>query len=209
MLGVDISEAILARARSQTGTAALKNLIFENADAQTYRFEEAAFDLVISRFGVMFFDDPDVAFRNIRRALKPNGRMAFICWQSVKENEWMRMPLEIIGRHVSLPEPPGSEPGPTAFADSARVQGILSRAGFQDIAIVDCDTAFTLGANLDEAVEYAMQMGPSGRAITQSEADEATKAGIAAELHKALASYETPRGVVLGASTWLVTARNS
>ncbi len=210
VLGVDISEPILARAKAQAAAACQENLKFENADAQTHRFEDAAFDLVFSRFGVMFFDDPTQAFRNIRRALKPGGRLVFICWQAFEENEWMRKSLEIIGRHVPLPDFPGpEEPGPTSFGDRARVQRILSGAGYGDIAIEDCDTAFVMGGTLDEAVDYAMQMGPGGRAVAQSEAVEATKSRIAADLRGAFAPHETPRGVILGASTWLVTARNS
>ncbi len=210
VLGVDISEPILARARTRAESASHKNVSFETADAQTHRFAEAAFDLVVSRFGVMFFDDSLAAFRNIRRALKPGGRMVFICWQGTKENEWIRKPLEVIGLHVPLPEPPGpEEPGPTAFCDSARVKRILSGAGFSDIAITSCDTAFSLGNGLDNAVEFAMQMGPASGAIVQSEADEATKSRIAADMCEALAAHETPDGIVLGAATWLVSARNS
>lgn len=209
VLGADISETVLARARKRAEDESLETLSFENADAQTHDFEAAAFDLVFSRFGVMFFDDPTAAFGNIRRALKPGGRLAFICWQAAPDNLWMREPLEIIGRHIPLPEPPDPEaPGPTAFRDRARVERILSAAGYAEISIEACDTAMTLGRNLDEAVDLVMQMGPGGAAVIQSEADEATKARIAAELRTMLADRETPDGVTLGAATWLVTARN-
>lgn len=210
VLGADISEAVLARARERAAAGTQTTLSFENADAQTYDFETAAFDLVFSRFGVMFFDDPTAAFGNIRRALKPGGRLAFICWQAAQENLWMSKPLEIIGRHIPLPEPPGPEaPGPTAFRDRDRVARILSGAGYADIAIEACDTAMTLGRDPDEAVELVMQMGPGGSAVIQSEADEPTKARIAADLQTMLKAQETPDGVTLGAATWLVTARNS
>jgi len=207
---VDISEPILARAKAQAAAASQTNMTFKKADAQTYAFEEGAFDLVFSRFGVMFFDDPSAAFGNIRRALKAGGRMSFICWRAAKDNEWMRLPMEIAGRHIALPEPvPPGAPGPNAFADGARLQRILSDAGFAGVAVEACDTPFTFSGNLESAVQYVMEMGPAGRAILQAEADDAAKARIAADLREAFMPRETRRGVTLGASTWVVSARNS
>jgi len=207
VLGVDISEPILARARAQAMISVKKNVEFECGDAQTVSFEAAAFDLMFSRFGVMFFDDPVAAFKNLYAALKPGGRVAFICWQPAKDNEWIKTSLETVARHVSLPEPAGPEDaGPMSFGDPKRVKRILTASGFADIQIKDCDTPFTVGNTLDEAVAFLMQMGPASGAIAQSDANEATKSKIARNLHDTLTAYDTGIGVTMSAATLVVTA---
>ena len=184
-----------------------KNADFECGDAQIVSFETSAFDLIFSRFGVMFFDDPVAAFKNLQGALKPGGRVAFICWQPVKDNEWVRTSLETVARHVSLPDPSGPEdPGPMSFGDPERVRRILTASGFSNIEIANCDTSLTVGSNLDEAVSFLTQMGPAAGAIAQSDADEALKSKIAADLRDVLVPYDTGVGVTMGAATWVVTA---
>jgi SAM-dependent methyltransferase len=210
VLGVDISEPILARARAQAMISVEKNIAFECGDAQVVRFEAAAFDLIFSRFGVMFFDDPIAAFKNMQEALRPGGRIAFICWQPAKDNEWIRTSLETVARHVPLPDPAGPEdPGPMSFGDPERVRRILTISGFSNIKIRNCDTSFTVGSNLDEAVSFLTQMGPASGAIAQSDADEATKSNIAHDLRDVLVPYDTGVGVTMGAATLIVTALKS
>jgi len=209
VLGVDISERILARARAQAMISVQKSVAFECGDAQVVRFEKAAFDLIFSRFGVMFFDDPVAAFKNLQRALKPDGRVAFICWQPAKDNEWIKTSLETVARHVSLPDPPGpGDPGPMSLGYPERVKRILTASGFSNIRIKNCDTSFTVGSNLDEAVSFLMQMGPASGAIAQSDADEMTKFRIATDLRDVLVPYDTEAGVTMGAATWIVTAHS-
>ena len=132
VLGVDISEPMLAVARQRSGTPGSATPDFLQADAQTADLGEAGFDAVFSRFGVMFFNDPAAAFANIRRALKPGGRLAFVCWRPMAENPWMRVPMEA-ALPLLPPQPPAdpTAPGPFAFADSERVRGILDRSWFQ------------------------------------------------------------------------------
>ena len=207
VLGMDISAPMLAKAKARAAAASAKNLAFEEGDAQIHRFAAPPFDLVFSRFGVMFFEDPVSAFANLRSALKPGGRLAFVAWQALKDNAWFSLPLSVIAKHVTLPEPPGPEdPGPFAFADRARLERILTNAGFTQVNIDKHDTEL-VGDALDEMVAFLLQMGPTGRAIAQSGADEATKARIAADLKEALAPYDSAQGVVLGAASWIVTAR--
>ena len=207
VLGVDISEPILARARAQARVSVENNVAFECGDAQIARFETAAFDLIFSRFGVMFFDDPIAAFINVQKALKPGGRVAFICWQLAEDNEWVRTPLETVARQVPLPDLAGPEdPGPMSFGDPERVKRILTASGFSSIEIRNFDTSFTVGSNLDEAVSFLMQMGPASGAIAQSDADDAIKSKIATDLRDVLVPYDTEVGVTMGAATWVVTA---
>jgi SAM-dependent methyltransferase len=210
VLGVDISEPILARARARAMSVQEKNVTFERGDAQLHGFDAASFDLVFSRFGVMFFDDPVGAFQNLRAALRPGGRAAFICWRPAKDNEWVTKSLEVVSRHVALLDPPGPEdPGPMSFGDPERVTRILTASGFSTIEINSFDTPFTIGRNLDEAVAFLTQMGPASGAIAQSGASDMLKATIAADLCEALAPYDTGAGVAMDAATWIVTAQKS
>ena len=207
VLGVDISEPILVRAKAKAMISKDKSVAFECEDAQVYRFDTAAFDLIFSRFGVMFFDDPVAAFKNLYRALRPGGRVAFICWQPAKDNEWIKASLETVARHISLPDPSGPEdPRPMSFGDPERVRRILTRSGFSNIEISNCDTSFTVGSNLDEAVSFLMQLGPAGAAIAQADAGERVKSNIAADLREMLVPYNTGVGVTMGAATLIVTA---
>lgn len=207
VLGVDISAPMLARALTRMGET--KNVTFAEADVHDYHFPAPAYDLVYSRFGVMFFIDPVAAFRNLRAALKAGGRVAFASWRAARENPWVKVPVSIVGAHVPMPPPaaPG-EPGEFAFADDARVRRILTDAGFADVATVRHDIPITLaGGDLETAVALLLEIGPTGRAVADAGADEALKARIAVDLREGLRPYLTPAGVVLGTSIWVVTAR--
>jgi len=210
VLGIDISEPILAYAKARARSVVERNLEFECGDAQSLSFEAAAFDVVFSRFGVMFFDDPVAAFGNLRQALRSGGRMAFICWQTAMENEWVSKSFDVVASYVPLPPPPDpDEPGPLSFGDPERVKRILTAAGFCDIAIESFSAPFTIGASLDEAVAFLTQLAPASGAIAQSGADDAIKSRIAVDLREALAPYDTGPGVTMDSATWIVTARNA
>ena len=208
VLGVDISEPMLARARASIGPE--KAVAFEHGDAQVHEFAKAAYDLVFSRFGVMFFSDPEAAFRNLRSALKPGGRIAFVCWPPAKENPWVKIPTGIVKAHIELPPPPEpNDPGEFAFADSGRVQHILAAAGFADIQIDRHNMPITLapGGGLDGAIEFFLEMGPTGRAIANADAGGDLKSRITADLREGLRPFLTDAGVVMDASIWQVSAR--
>ncbi|NOX96382.1 MAG: class I SAM-dependent methyltransferase [Alphaproteobacteria bacterium] len=210
VLGVDISEPILAHARARAMSVPEKNVTFERGDAQLHGFDAAAFDLVFSRFGVMFFDDPVAAFQNLRAALRPGGRAAFICWRPAKENEWVSKSLEVVSRHVALLDPPGpEEPGPMSFGDPERVTRILTASGFSTIEVNSFDTPFTIGENLDEAVAFLTQMGPASGAIAQSSASDMLKATITSDLREALVPYDTGSGITMDSATWVVIANKA
>lgn len=203
--GVDISMPMLGHARAR-GAAARSSAQFIEADASDFAFKPEA-DLVFSRFGVMFFADPPSAFANIRKSLKPGGRLAFVCWRSAPENEWASVPF--VAARDLLPEQPPPDPtapGPFAFADSARVKAILEQAGFKDVRIEKLDTAMRMGATLDEAVEMSTKAGPLARALGEIQ-DEALKDKIHARVKAAIAKYDTGKGVLAPAACWLVEAR--
>jgi SAM-dependent methyltransferase len=205
--GLDVSAVMLERARERARAAGLTNLRFENADAQTFGFDAAHFDLLFSRFGVMFFDDPTAAFANLRSALGPGGRLAFVCWQEIRRNPWMLVPVLAAAPHVELPPPPAEgAPGPFAFAQVDRVRGILEAAGFEAIAIDPLESELTLagGGDLERAVEFALQMGPAGRILRG--VDDTTRGRVRESVREALAPHATSEGVRLGCSAFIVSA---
>ena len=206
--GIDISAVMLDEARRRAreiGVAAR----FELADAQTHAFAPAGIDVVFSRFGVMFFVDPTAAFTNLRRALCPDGRLAFVCWRSLPENPWMFVPL---GAALPLLPPPPlpapDAPGPFSFADPERVRGILDRAGFRDLGIDPVDEVLTIGggAGLDDTVAFMLQMGPTG-ALLRAAKDPSLESRVAAAVRESLVPYMTPAGVRMQSASWIVTAR--
>jgi SAM-dependent methyltransferase len=202
VLGLDISEPMLATARRRAEGLA-HPLAFEIADAQTADLGEAVFDALFSRFGVMFFAEPEAAFANLRRALKPEGRLAFICWRGREENPWLTTPLEA-ARHLlpPLPEPEPHAPGPMAFADPARVHRILAAAGFTDIRVSAFDTMIGSG-DLEETTTLATRIGPLARALREYPEARALVPGV---VRQALSPYLTEAGVMMPAATWLVQA---
>ena len=209
VLGVDISAPMLERAAETARAAVAANVRFENADAQTHRLSPGAFDVVYSRFGVMFFADPVAAFANLRAALRPGGRLAFVCWQALRENPWLFLALQAAAQHLTLPPPPAPDaPGPFSLADPERVRDIVARAGFERIALEDLRTALMLGGGgtLDQAVRFLTEgVGPVSGVLR--EADPALRPTVAAAVRAAISPFVTPEGVRLGSAAWIVTAR--
>jgi ubiquinone/menaquinone biosynthesis C-methylase UbiE len=205
VFGVDISVPMLARAR-QNAPADLP-VDFVLADATVYPFDAQSCDLIVSRFGVMFFAQPAVSFANLRKALRPTGRLAFACWREPRDNPWLMTPLQAVYQHVpKLPQLGPEDPGPFAFASEARVSGILSQAGFSGIAMERCDLSLdvAIGRGLDAAVETALEIGPASRALEGHPPD--VRAAAANSIREALAPFASGQAVPLDASIWIVTA---
>jgi SAM-dependent methyltransferase len=203
--GVDISAPMLARARA----SAPKDLPvdFALADATVYPFDPASFDLLASRFGVMFFADPAASFANMRKALKPSGRLAFACWREPRENPWMMAPLQAAYKHVpKLPQQGPEDPGPFAFASEERVHRILGGAGFTGIAMEACPLSMdiAIGRGLEAAVQGALEIGPVSRALEGQPAE--LRAAATNSLREALAPLAKGDTVALPGSIWIVTA---
>jgi SAM-dependent methyltransferase len=182
--------------------AGLGQARFEQADAQIHAFEPA--DGVFSRFGVMFFADPVAAFANIRRGLRPGGRVAFVCWRQLAENPWMTVPLGAV--LPLLPAPPApptpGAPGPFAFADRERLFGILRDAGFADISVEPLDAQVAWG-DIEVSVHMALTLGPVASLLR----DNPQLHDAAADAVRAvLAPYAREEGVRLDSATWIVLA---
>jgi SAM-dependent methyltransferase len=206
--GVDVSAVMLEHARGAARAAELDNVRFEQADAQVHVFAPASVDVVYSRFGVMFFDDPVAAFGNLRRALRPDGRLAFVCWRTLFENPWVTIPLSAVARHVPLPAPPApGAPGPFAFGDETRVRAIVERAGFTNVRVEPLDETLTVGGgrDLDAAVDFLLQIGPAAAALREAPPDAGPR--VASAVRETLAAHHTADGVRLGGAAWIVTAR--
>lgn len=205
VLGVDVSAPLLDIARQ--AAAALPQVTFTQADASAGALPEGAFDLVFSRFGVMFFADPTAAFTQLARALRPGGRLGFVCWRAAEHNPWITVPLRAVAAHVPVAPSDPEAPGPLAFADGGRVSRILAGAGFLDVTLEAHDEPMRIGgaATLDEAVEFLVQIGPAARALREAPADAVARARAA--LRASLASHAGPEGVTFQGSVWIVTAR--
>ena len=206
VVGVDISQPMLTVAKGRSQTPNPHAPVFRQADAQTDDLGTAAFDGAFSRFGVMFFSDPVAAFANIRQALKPAGRLAFVCWRSLDENPWMSVPLE--AARPLLPPLPPAEPsttGPFAFADPSHVRAILAEAGFGAIAITPFDARIGSGG-LEETVALCRRVGPLGAALRDNPDRTEDVLGVVRE---ALAAYLSPMGVLMPAAVWIVSAAAS
>ena len=203
VIGADISVPMLEVARARLVPTGAATPDFRQIDAQTGDLGEGAFDAVFSRFGVMFFGDPVAAFSNLRKALKPEGRMAFVCWRPFQENLWMRAPMEAAQPFLP-PSPPmdPSAPGPFAFADADRVRSILADAGFSDVTLHAFNTSIG-GSSVEQTVDLAFRVGPLGAVLREKPELAPTVAGA---VRSALAPYETPAGVLMPAAVWIVQA---
>src|SRR5262245_51020208 len=194
---------MLTRARARA--AARAAVRFLESDAATATLP-ADHDLLVSRFGVMFFDDPPAAFAHLRAALRPGGRLAFICWRSLAENAWARDPLAALLPLLREPPPEArpDAPGPFAFANAGRTRGILESAGWNEVTLTPFDTGYVVGPTPEEATAVALRVGPLGRLIREQALDPAP---IRAVLLDLMSRKVSERGVVMEASCWIVTAR--
>lgn len=210
VLGVDISRQLVARAES----LATKDqpVAFLCADAGTAPLPIAHFDLLFSRFGVMFFDDPVAAFRHMRQALKPGGRMAFVCWRAAAENDWVRLPMAAIREIVEVAPADPDAPGPFAFENRERLDGLLAAAGFADIDIAPFDAVIPYGSGetreqaIDDALDMAFEVGPLSRALADQPDDVRDRAAKA--VRAAFARRPGEMSILIDGAAWIVTARN-
>ncbi|MDI3385050.1 methyltransferase domain-containing protein [Streptomyces sp. B-S-A8] len=204
VLGVDLSAPMLDRARASAAREGLDNVTFERADAQVHAFSPGAFDAAVSRYGVMFFADPVAAFANIGGALRPGGRLAFVCPAEPEGNGWLRAMLSLRD-HLPVGDfaAPG-RPGMFAFTDPDRARAVLTGAGFADVRTDPVEAYGTWGRDAQDAADFMLGTGP-GRAMTaQVSAEAAARARTALTEH--LRDHEKEgEGVRLLSTSWLVT----
>ena len=207
VLGVDIATQLVILTQRRAAAAGLAQVTVVEADAQSYPFPAGQFDVVISRFGVMFFADPIAAFANLHAATAPGGRLAFVCWQPAPLNEWATVPLFAVGPHVGFPEPPGPQaPGPFALGDADRLRKILTAAGWSDVELEDVQTRVSPGGarTAEEAVAFFAE-DTFGRMLL-GKAEPAQQQAALTALRDAFEERLGPDGIQVKAAVWLVTA---
>jgi len=205
VVGVDLSAAMLREAERRARADGLGNARFAKADAQVHSFAAEEFDLAISRFGVMFFEDPAAAFSNIASALRPHGRLVFLCWQGRDQNEWVTATVSAAFEHVPTPAPdPEGAPGPFSLAQPERIGQLLGDAGFEAVAISDIAEPVLMGDDADDAIEFWRGTGVA-RAVLADVDGETERRAIDA-VHRALQAQAGPEGIWLGSAVWLVSA---
>ncbi len=205
VLGVDISEAMIAQANHHA--EGIDHVAFSVADAATDSYA-GDFDVVFSRFGIMFFADPELAFTNLRSALKPGGRLNVLCWREVPKNPWIGAIAQAIApfQPDDVVQPDPQDPGPFAFADTEYFSNILTRAGFTDAEFTSVEKPLNMGSTVDEVLQMQHQVGPLSRLL--EDVDEATGEAAIDAVRQVLEGMKTSEGIHLPGAAWLVTARN-
>ena len=204
-IGLDISQPLLAHARAR-GAALLSEAEFIAADASEWA-EETGFDLILSRFGIMFFADPGAAFAHLRARAAPGGRLVFACWQPAARNLWATLPLTALAD--LLPAQPQSDPhtpGPFALADAARVAALLEAAGWHDLVFCSLPFEMMIGEGSDpitDAVSFNLRIGPAAKIVREAGIGDAARPRLALALQPFLRDGE----VRLPGAVWLVSAR--
>ena len=199
-----MSQIQVAEARRLAASAGVTNARFEVADAQVHPFQGAAFDLVLSNFGVMFFDDPAAAFGNLRKALRRGGRLAFLCWRTRDENPFFTFGFAAAAAVLGLREMSGPDAA-FSLADTGRVSRLLSGAGFGGVEFAKADEPMLIGRDVADVLEYERTF-PSAREVltglSPAQADE-----LARQVRDSLEAYVSPGGVIMPGAAWLVTAQ--
>jgi len=209
VVGVDAARQFIEVARREADAAGVRNVRFDVADVQVADVG-GPYDLAISRFGTMFFANPVVALRNVRRALAPGGRLVMVVWRRRIDNDWLYRAQTIVEGLVTRPEEydePTCGPGPFSMADADTTTDVLLHAGYEEIALHRCDLSIAIGADVEEAIDLVMALGPAGE-ILRLAGDRAAHLhdDVRAALREGLAEFEGPDGLRAGASTWIVSA---
>ena len=204
VLGVDINQRMLDEAAVRTTQAGLANVRYEWADAQVHKFDIAAFDVVISRYGVMFFADRLAAFTNLATALRPGGRLAVLVWQALDRNPWLLAVRAALAVGRDLPSPPPGAPGPFGLADTDAAAAMLTEAGYASIAFVPIEVPMRVGRDAEDAWEYLSGMGLY-RGLTEG-LGETDKAVAIANVKQLIGDHATPAGVMVDSASWSITA---
>ncbi|WP_084955829.1 class I SAM-dependent methyltransferase [Thermoactinospora rubra] len=205
VLGVDLSAEMLRVARRAAEREGLGNVRFEQADAQVHPFPEGSFDVAVSRTGTMFFADPVAAFRNIRRALRPGGRLVQLVWQAPSENPWLLELRAALAAGRDLPMPPVGGPGPFGLAERGRVREVLAAAGFAEPRFEDLRAPMHFGADAPGAFRFVT--GLLGWMLDGL--DTAARDRALDDLRGTLEAHATPDGVLYPSATWLITTHRA
>jgi SAM-dependent methyltransferase len=208
VLGLDVSVPMANRARERIAMAGVGNAEVMVSDAASHAFDRTDIDLLFSRFGVMFFADPVAAFANLRGAMRQDGRLLCAAWRPLADNPWFRVPLEA-ARGLVPPQPTADPdaPGPFAFGNRDRTLDMLTGAGWRDVTLTphEVPMRFAAAGQLEEATKLAMSVGALARILGQE--SQAVRESVRAAVTEALKAYDSPAGINLPGSIWLISAR--
>ncbi len=210
VMATDCCDAFLEYGRVEAAEQGVKNISFVVSDIQKQSFEPVH-DMMFSRFGTMFFENPVAAFRNMRTALKPDGRLTMIVWRTMDDNPWLGAAKAIALKHLPPPGE-GAEtcgPGPFSMAGQEMVTGQLCAAGYDRINFERVDAPVRMGNSIEDAIDFQLALGPAGEVFREAgELGEQKRGKIEADLRTLLEPFVTDDGVVMGSSSWVITARN-
>ena len=208
VIGVDISEPMLERATKTASDMMLNNTSFQVKDVQVDEMPRSYFDIAFSRFGVMFFEDPFEAFKNINHSLKDNGQLSFVCWQHASLNPWQSLSIQVIKEFLDLPAPAPKSPGPFAFEDKSYINEILAESGFRDIEIKDNqeDIVMFSGKSIREACEDYLTINPVVTEMLKNSPTELREEILEALIGK-FSDFHNNEGLLFPSATWIVTAK--
>ncbi len=203
-LGVDISAPAIERARELAEAQGVRNVVFEQADAQVHRFARERFDLAVSRFGTMFFGDPVAAFANIGRALRPDGRLVMMVWQAHDRNEWNMAIRRALAGTAGAAGVPAAAPDPFSLADPAAVTEILEAAGFAGVTFTDVRQPMYFGPDVATALDWIRGFACTSEALDRLDPADAARA--LGRLRVTLAEHNGGKGVRFDSRAWIITA---
>jgi len=208
ILGVDISEPMLDKAAETAREMSLSNISFEVKDVQVDVMPQNYFDVAFSRFGVMFFEDPFEAFKNIHSSLKEDGLLSFVCWQNASLNPWQSLSIQVIKEFLDLPAPAPKSPGPFAFEDKTYLEEILRESGFKGLETLDNqeDIVMFSGKSIREACEDYLTINPVVTEMLKNSKPELTEEILEALVIK-FSNFHQNDGLLFPSATWIVTAK--
>lgn len=204
VLGVDLSSRMLSLARAAAAAEGLGHVSFEQADAQVHPFSASRYDVAISNFGAMFFDDPVAAFANIRRSLRPDGSLVVLAWRDLDRNEWVSSLRTALAAGRDLPPPAPGAQGPFSMADRDITAARLQAAGYDEIEFISIDEPVCLGLDADDAYPFISTLGIT-RGLT-AHLDDATRSATLGALRQTLEDHQTDDGLLFKGSAWLIVA---
>jgi ubiquinone/menaquinone biosynthesis C-methylase UbiE len=211
VVGIDCCDAFLSYARKEAADRGLRNVSFVRGDAEI-ALPTNQFDFVFARFGTMFFANPVNGMRNMRKALRPGGRMVHIVWRNRADNPWLSMAREVVLQF--LPEPGADAqtcgPGPFSMSDEATVRMMMTSAGYEQIEFRRVDAPVLIGADVADAIAFQLAIGPAGEVFREAgqEAEE-KRAQIEAALAEAINRQKiSADGIVMDSSSWVISAVN-
>jgi SAM-dependent methyltransferase len=209
VVGVDAARQFIEVARREAEEAGVRNARFDVADVQVADLG-GPYDVAFAQFGTMFFDNPVVALRNVKRALAPGGQLVIVVWRRRLDNDWLYRAQTIVEGLVERPDEydePTCGPGPFSMADADTTTDVLRHAGYGEIALQRCDIPMVIGSDVDEAIDLVMAIGPAGE-ILRLAGDRATHLhdAVRVALRDGLTEFEEPDGLRAPSSTWIVSA---